>query len=86
MSQIVSPPKRGNGAGPAPGAGAKNTRTEAALRAFHEESALGKAYDSRLLKRLWPFVKPLGSSPNSWPPPRTCRRGTMPRAATSYRM
>src|SRR5436190_21023805 len=57
MSQIVAPPKKSNGAGPA-GAGAKNTRTEAALRAFHEESALGKAYDSRLLKRLWPFVKP----------------------------
>jgi ATP-binding cassette subfamily B protein len=57
MSQIVSPPNKGNGAaGPAPGA--KNTRTEAALRAFHEESSLGKAYDSRLLKRLWPFVKP----------------------------
>ncbi len=33
-------------------------RTEAALRAFHEESALGKAYDARLLSRLWPFVRP----------------------------
>jgi len=32
--------------------------TEARLRAFHEEDALGKAYDARLLRRLWPFVKP----------------------------
>ena len=35
-----------------------DTRTEAILRAFHEEGALGQAYDSRLLLRLWPFVKP----------------------------
>jgi len=33
-------------------------RTEAALRAFHEESSLGAAYDGRLLKRLWPFMRP----------------------------
>jgi len=32
--------------------------TEAALRAFHEESSLGAAYDLRLMARLWPFVKP----------------------------
>jgi ATP-binding cassette subfamily B multidrug efflux pump len=32
--------------------------TEAALRAFHEEGALGASYDLRLLARLWPFVKP----------------------------
>lgn len=31
---------------------------EAALRAFHEEGALGAAYDARLVRRLWPFVKP----------------------------
>jgi ATP-binding cassette subfamily B multidrug efflux pump len=37
---------------------AKPLGTEAALRAFHEEGALGAAYDARLLKRLWPFVKP----------------------------
>ena len=24
----------------------------------HEEEALGKAYDTRLLLRLWPYVKP----------------------------
>jgi len=28
------------------------------LRAFHEEGAMGKAYDGRLLRRLWPFVRP----------------------------
>ena len=33
-------------------------RTEAALKAFHEEGALGKAYDARLLQRLWPFMRP----------------------------
>ncbi|HEX2676385.1 MAG TPA: ABC transporter ATP-binding protein, partial [Polyangiales bacterium] len=33
-------------------------RTEAALRAFHEEGTLGAAYDARLLKRLWPFMRP----------------------------
>jgi ATP-binding cassette subfamily B protein len=32
--------------------------TEAALRAFHEESALGSAYDLRLVFRLWTYVKP----------------------------
>ncbi len=29
-----------------------------AERAFHEEEALGRAYDARLLRRLWPYVKP----------------------------
>lgn len=32
-------------------------RTEELLKAFHEESALGKAYDSRLLARLWPYLR-----------------------------
>jgi ATP-binding cassette, subfamily B, multidrug efflux pump len=32
--------------------------TEAILRAFHEESAFGKTYDTRLLARLWPFLRP----------------------------
>jgi ATP-binding cassette subfamily B protein len=36
----------------------KATATEAKLKAFHEESALGKAYDLRLIRRLWPFVLP----------------------------
>jgi ATP-binding cassette subfamily B multidrug efflux pump len=34
------------------------TRGEQALRTFHEEGAIGKAYDARLLYRLWPFVRP----------------------------
>ncbi|MDP8998477.1 MAG: ABC transporter ATP-binding protein/permease [Myxococcota bacterium] len=34
------------------------TRAEQALRTFHEEGAIGKAYDARLLYRLWPFVRP----------------------------
>lgn len=33
-------------------------RAEQKLRAFHEEDAIGKAYDARLMRRLWPFVKP----------------------------
>ncbi|MGH7272717.1 MAG: ABC transporter ATP-binding protein [Polyangiaceae bacterium] len=41
-----------NGAGTSPGRG------EQALRKFHEESAIGKAYDARLLRRLWPIVRP----------------------------
>jgi ATP-binding cassette subfamily B multidrug efflux pump len=37
----------------------RNTeRTEEVLKAFHEESALGKAYDGRLVRRLWPFFMP----------------------------
>ena len=28
---------------------------------LHEEEAIGKVYDSRLIKRLWPFVRPHGS-------------------------
>jgi ATP-binding cassette subfamily B protein len=38
--------------------GHNQNRAKEKLRAFHEEDALGKAYDSRLMKRLWPFVKP----------------------------
>jgi ATP-binding cassette subfamily B protein len=34
------------------------TRTREALRAFHEESGFGKSYDTRLVLRLWPFVRP----------------------------
>ncbi len=33
-------------------------RTERALKSFHEEGSIGKAYDARLLRRLWPFVLP----------------------------
>ena len=34
--------------------GARN----AALEAMHEEEAIGKAYDSRLIARLWPYMRP----------------------------
>lgn len=37
---------------------AASKKSEERLRAFHEESTLGKAYDANLLKRLWPFVRP----------------------------
>lgn len=33
-------------------------RTDAVLEAFHEEQRLGRAYDARLLGRLWAFVRP----------------------------
>jgi ATP-binding cassette subfamily B multidrug efflux pump len=36
-------------------------RAEQALRKFHEEGAIGKVYDARLLRRLWPFVRPHAS-------------------------
>ncbi len=32
--------------------------TDAILSRFHEEPVLGKAYDARLLARLWPYVRP----------------------------
>jgi ATP-binding cassette subfamily B protein len=37
------------------------SRTAKVLAAFHEEGALGKAYDWQLLKRLWPYVRPYRS-------------------------
>ena len=33
-------------------------RSEQTLKKFHEEGVIGKAYDGRLLRRLWPFVAP----------------------------
>jgi ATP-binding cassette, subfamily B, multidrug efflux pump len=33
-------------------------RAQQNLKKFHEEGAMGKAYDGRLLRRLWPFVRP----------------------------
>lgn len=46
---------------PAPAKTKRGTRTDEVLRAFHEESSLGKAYDSRLALRLWPFLRPYQS-------------------------
>jgi ATP-binding cassette subfamily B multidrug efflux pump len=40
------------------GAPELGTRAEAALRAFHEEGAFGKAYDTRLVARIWPYMRP----------------------------
>lgn len=42
----------------APSTRAPAGRAAEKLRAFHEESAMGKAYDARLAKRLWPYVRP----------------------------
>jgi ATP-binding cassette subfamily B protein len=39
---------------------AASSRAQQALKKFHEESAMGKAYDVRLLRRLWPYVRPHG--------------------------
>ncbi|MDX2052907.1 MAG: ABC transporter ATP-binding protein [Polyangiaceae bacterium] len=33
-------------------------RAEEKLKAFHEEAGFGKAYDRRLLIKLWPYVRP----------------------------
>lgn len=57
----TAPPSQRPGALPPPDDDAAEdggARTEEVLRAFHEEAILGKAYDSRLIARLWPFVKP----------------------------
>lgn len=42
------------------GRGSRQATSRAArvLDAFHEEAALGKAYDWLLLRRLWPYVRP----------------------------
>jgi ATP-binding cassette subfamily B protein len=45
-----------NGAGD-PRAPARRTTAEV-LRAFHDEREIAKSYDTRLIARLWPFVKP----------------------------
>jgi ATP-binding cassette subfamily B multidrug efflux pump len=37
---------------------ADKRRTERILKAFHEEERFGKAYDARLTKRLWGYLKP----------------------------
>ena len=34
------------------------TRAQTALRRFHEEGAVGKAYDTRLALRIWAYVRP----------------------------
>jgi len=51
--------------GPAPAAAGRTASTRdgrskevGTLRDFHEEERLGRAYDARLLGRLWPFMRP----------------------------
>jgi ATP-binding cassette, subfamily B, multidrug efflux pump len=34
------------------------SKAAAAIRDFHEEERLGRAYDAQLLRRLWPFMRP----------------------------
>ena len=41
-----------------PNKAVRNTRAAQAVKAFHEEERFGKAYDVRLVKKMWPFVKP----------------------------
>ena len=61
-----APVKPAAGARPPPGTstpsgvpqGLQGRRTDEVLRAFHEEADIVKAYDARLLGRLWPFVRP----------------------------
>jgi ATP-binding cassette, subfamily B, multidrug efflux pump len=52
LSEVVKEPPRGSER-PKP-----RRRTDEVLRAFHEETDIVKAYDARLLGRLWPFVRP----------------------------
>ncbi len=52
---------RGAAGGRAPPPTARGNATPkspSTLRAFHEEAALGDAYDGGLIRRLWPFVAP----------------------------
>ncbi len=37
------------------------SRSEERLRAFHEEDVIATSYDARLLRRLWPFIRPHAS-------------------------
>jgi ATP-binding cassette subfamily B protein len=48
---VTARPTRGSAAAP-------TTRAQQALKTFHEEGNIGKAYDARLLRQLWPFVRP----------------------------
>jgi ATP-binding cassette subfamily B protein len=38
--------------------GRASARAARGLKKFHEEGAIGNAYDARLVRRLWPFVRP----------------------------
>ena len=47
-----------NGAEKAKSGGSQSGKKNGTLRDFHEEERLGRAYDSQLLGRLWPFMRP----------------------------
>ncbi|UQA59676.1 ABC transporter ATP-binding protein [Polyangium aurulentum] len=54
----LTPQAKANGASP----GAKEkTRAERALARFHEEDRLREGYDLRILRGLWPFLRPYTS-------------------------
>ena len=54
---VVPSPGRAEAGMPHAGRADKK-RTERILKAFHEEERFGKAYDARLTKRLWGYLKP----------------------------
>ncbi len=62
MTSPVKPEASGTSGTSEPSRGqrgrAEKTRTERILKAFHEEERFGKAYDARLTKRLWGYLKP----------------------------
>jgi ATP-binding cassette subfamily B protein len=66
MNRVIRAAKRtgrlvsGNGdpRGAKSRSGKPRSRTEQILKNFHEEATLGKAYDARLIRRLWPFIRP----------------------------
>ncbi|HMJ51553.1 MAG TPA: ABC transporter ATP-binding protein [Polyangiaceae bacterium] len=53
LESVVKDPPRGSERPKA-----ERRTTDEVLRAFHEETDIVKAYDARLLARLWPFVRP----------------------------
>lgn len=58
MSKSAVPMEPKASAGAANGARAASAAKGKTVRDFHEEERLGRAYDTQLLKRLWPFLRP----------------------------
>lgn len=54
---MTAPSTQAPESAPAAKRAAPKTGAEAE-RAFHEEETFGKAYDARLMRRLWPYVRP----------------------------
>ncbi|MFO0662749.1 MAG: ABC transporter ATP-binding protein [Polyangiaceae bacterium] len=55
---MSTPSKPPSTSAPTPQRGNEKKDAKSTVRDYHDESALGKAYDSRLVKRLWPFIAP----------------------------